>query len=123
MTEIICNATKVNGGPCKVPVVGGQEQCIGHLPNAELARAKGGAQSSALARVQKYIPAEYKELKQDLFQGIQDVKNGQLSPQQLASIATASNSLIKLHESFELKAQLEEAIEIMNKRMGKQNGA
>ena len=123
MTEIICNATKVNGGPCKVPVVAVQEQCIGHLPNAHLARAKGGEQSSALARVMKYIPAEYKELRQDLFQGIQDVKSGQMSPQQGASIATMANSIMKLHETFELKAQLEEAIELMNKKMGKQDGA
>ena len=123
MNKIICNATRTNGDPCKAPVVGGQEQCIGHLPNAELARAKGGEQSTALARVMKYIPAEYKELRQDLFQGIQDVKSGQMSPQQGASIATMANSIMKLHETFELKAQLEEATELIEKRMGKQDGA
>jgi len=123
MNKIICNATRTNGSPCKAPVVGGQEQCIGHLPNAELARAKGGEQSSALARVQKHIPPEYREVKQDILQGIQDVIDGKMSPQELAAIATASNSLMKYVETFELKAQLEEATELIEKRMGKQDGA
>ena len=120
--DIICNKTKTNGNPCKAPAVAGQEQCIGHMPNAELARAKGGEKSSALARLQKYIPQNLKELNADLFKAFEDVHKGHISPQQGASMATLANSILRLYETAELNAELQEAKELIEARLGVKNG-
>ena len=120
--DIICNKTKTNGNSCTATAVAGQLQCIGHLPNAEVARAKGGEQSSALVRLQKYIPQELNELKTDLYQALDDVHKQRISPQQGAAMATIANAIIKVYETAELNAELQEAKEMIAEKIGVKNG-
>ncbi len=122
MNEVICSAKRTTGEPCTAVVVHGREHCVGHLPESSEGRAKGGANNSALARLQKYIPQELSELKQDLFKAMDDVHKERISPQQGASIATLANSIIRVYETAELNAELQEAKELIQERLGVSNG-
>ena len=122
MNEVICSANKVSGEPCTAIVVKGREHCVGHLPESTEGRAKGGENSSALARLQKYIPQNLKELNTDLFKAFEDVHKGHISPQQGASMATIANAIIRVYETAELNAELQEAKELIQEKLGVRNG-
>ena len=122
MNNIICSASKVSGNPCTAIVVTGRQYCVGHLPESSDGRAKGGEQSSALARLQKYIPKDLKELKTDLFKALDDVHKERISPQQGAAMATIANAIIRVYETAELNAELQEAKEMIAEKIGVKNG-
>jgi hypothetical protein len=122
MNEVICSANKVSGEPCTAIVVKGREHCVGHLPESTEGRAKGGENSSALARLQKYIPQDLSELKTDMFKALDDVYNGNISPQQGAAMATLANAIIRVYETADLNAELQEAKELIQERLGVRNG-
>jgi len=122
MNQIVCSANKVSGEPCTAIVGKGREQCVGHLPESTEGRAKGGENSSALARLQKYIPQDLSELKTDMFKALDDVYNGNISPQQGAAMATLANAIIRVYETADLNAELQEAKELIQERLGVRNG-
>ena len=120
--DIICNKTKTNGDSCTATAVAGQLQCIGHLPNAEANRSLGRVAASPLARLQKFIPQDLRELKTDLYQALDDVHKQRISPQQGAAMATIANAIIKVYETAELNAELQEAKEMIAEKIGVKNG-
>ena len=122
MNEVICSAKRTTGEPCTAVVVHGREHCVGHLPESTEGRAKGGENSSALARLQKYIPQDLSELKTDMFKALDDVYNGNISPQQGAAMATLANAIIRVYETADLNAELQEAKELIQERLGVRNG-
>ena len=122
MNQIICAGTRVNGELCTAVVVTDREFCVGHLPNANDNRARGGQQSAALARLQKHIPQDLRELKTDLYKALDDVHAGRVSPQQGAAMATIANAIIRVYETAELNAELQEAKELIVEKIGIRNG-
>ena len=120
--NIICSATRSNGNQCKATAVAGQLQCIGHLPNAEANRSLGRVAASPLARLQKFIPQDLRELKTDLYKALDDVHKQRISPQQGAAMATIANAIIKVYETAELNAELQEAKEMIAEKIGVKNG-
>ena len=122
MNQVICSAKRTTGEPCTAVVVHGREHCVGHLPESTEGRAKGGAYRSALARLQKYIPQDLSELKTDMFKALDDVHKERISPQQGASMATIANAIIRIYETAELNAELQEAKEMIAEKIGVKNG-
>ena len=61
-------------------------------------------------------------LKQDLFKAMDDVHKERISPQQGASMATIANAIIRVYETAELNAELQEAKELIQERLGVRNG-
>ena len=100
MTATPCKGVKKDGAPCRG---NGLEQldgyCLAHGPT-ELTRGwrvRGGENSSTAARADKRLPERYRDVINTLVQGIDDVKEGSMTPAALTAIARAVDSLLDLN--------------------------
>ena len=109
MSATPCKGVKKDGAPCRG---NGLEQldgyCLAHGPT-ELTRGwrvRGGENSSTAARADKRLPERYRDVINTLVQGIDDVKEGSMTPAALTAIARAVDSLIDLNRVADAEMEL-----------------
>ena len=109
MSATPCKGVKKDGTPCRG---NGLEQldgfCLAHGPT-ELTRGwrvRGGENSSTAARADKRLPERYRDVINTLVQGIDDVKEGSMTPAALTAIARAVDSLLDLNRVADAEMEL-----------------
>ena len=109
MSATPCKGVKKDGAPCRG---NGLEQldgyCLAHGPT-ELTRGwrvRGGENSSTAARADKRLPERYRDVINTLVQGIDDVKEGSMTPAALTAIARAVDSLLDLNRVADAEMEL-----------------
>jgi len=108
-----CTEIRRDGRPCSAQVVRGGH-CIGHLPNSNLARAKGGQNSARAVRAEKRLPGPLRVVGQILRETLQEVRDGELTPAQGNAMASIASAIIRVHESTDMEermAQMEARVE------------
>lgn len=100
-----CTATRKDGKPCSAwAVLNGL--CIGHQPNSNEARRKGGRNSSKKARSDKLLPLRLRPVLDLLEQAIEEVHKGKLEARQAAAMASLGNAITKVYEAGILEERL-----------------
>ena len=109
MSATPCKGVKKDGAPCRG---NGLDQldgyCLAHGPT-ELTRGwrvRGGENSSTAARADKRLPERYRDVINTLVQGIDDVKEGSMTPAALTAIARAVDSLLDLNRVADAEMEL-----------------
>ena len=109
MSATPCKGIKKDGAPCRG---NGLDQldgyCLAHGPT-ELTRGwrvRGGENSSTAARADKRLPERYRDVINTLVQGIDDVKEGSMTPAALTAIARAVDSLLDLNRVADAEMEL-----------------
>ena len=109
MSATPCKGVKKDGAPCRG---NGLEQldgyCLAHGPT-ELTRGwrvRGGENSSTAARADKRLPERYRDVINIVVQGIDDVKEGIMTPAALTAIARAVDSLLDLNRVADAEMEL-----------------
>ena len=105
-----CSATRKDGSPCQIPMVGDASHCWAHDPakaaaRAE-ARARGGRNRSTVARLEKRRGARLTAVVGRLEAALEKVEDGRLSPQQGTAVASIARALATIYEVAELEARL-----------------
>ena len=109
MSATPCKGVKKDGAPCRG---NGLEQldgyCLAHGPT-ELTRGwrvRGGENSSTAARADKRLPERYRDVINTVVQGIDDVKEGIMTPAALTAIARATKALLDLNRVADAEMEL-----------------
>ena len=96
-----CQATKRDGSPCTVQVVGDARQCWAHDPALATKRAetrhRGGQNKSRAVRIQRLVPASLKPTIAALFTALEEVHAGTLDPKQAQAMAALAGALARLY--------------------------
>ena len=109
MSATPCKGVKKDGTPCRG---NGLEQldgyCLAHGPT-ELTRGwrvRGGENSSTAARADKRLPERYRDVINIVVQGIDDVKEGIMTPAALTAISRAAKALLDLNRAADAEMEL-----------------
>ncbi len=108
-----CLGTTANGAPCKGrPLDDGY--CFAHSPSlqGQLAesRRQGGRNRSKVARAQKLMPRDMKDVQSILLELIRDVHGSEEMDlrTRAVTISTLAGSYVKVHEAGELAIEVQE---------------
>ena len=100
-----CPAVRKDGQPCTAqPRADGF--CIGHSPDAQEARRKGGIGSSRAARAGKLLPARLRPVVTALEDALREVHDGDLDPRVATAMASLAGALVKVYQAGELEERL-----------------
>ena len=109
MSATPCKGVKKDGTPCRG---NGLDQldgyCLAHGPT-ELTRGwrvRGGENSSTAARADKRLPERYRDVINTVVQGIDDVKEGIMTPAALTAISRAAKALVDLNRVADAEMEL-----------------
>lgn len=107
-----CTATRRDGSPCRANALPGKAVCWAHdealKPKAAEARRRGGANRSNTARAQKRMPRELRDIVQIVEAAMGGVLQSKITPPQGQALASLVGAWVKLRETGELQAQLDE---------------
>jgi hypothetical protein len=112
-----CTAIKKDGTRCTARAVF-NGLCVGHLPNAKENQAKGGKASSTKARADKKLPVRIRQIVILLEKALVEVYQGRLSARQASAMASLGGAICKAYE----QGVLEERLELLEKKVGADNG-
>ena len=112
-----CRATRRDGSPCQAPphAIGPDGFCWAHSPTRsaerQAARAKGGRNRSAGARLDRLVPATLRPVLATLLDALDEVRgeDGQapaLSPQQAQAMASLARAAVAVYSVAELEPRL-----------------
>jgi len=102
-----CKATRTDGQPCRAWAIR-DGLCVGHSPESEEARRKGGFNSSKKARAEKLLPLRLRPLLEELEKALQEVHEGKLDYRQGGAMASLANAITKVYESGVMEERLTE---------------
>ena len=100
MSKTLCKSFKLDGSPCQGQ---GLKQfdgyCIAHGPADKVRawRARGGKNSSTAARLDKRIPERLQGIIKDLAEGMNQVREGTLSPAAFNSFCRGAKTMVDLY--------------------------
>ena len=100
MSKTLCKSFKLDGSPCQGQ---GLKQfdgyCIAHAPadKTRAWRARGGKNSSTAARLDKRIPERLQGIIKDLAEGMNQVREGTLSPANFNSFCRGAKTMVDLY--------------------------
>jgi len=101
MADEICQATRVDGSPCRARALRASTRCFCHEPRlqgkATTARRAGGFNKANAVRAEKVLPRDLRPLLGLLTRGMMDVRDGKMEPAQLSSIAAAAGAVVRLY--------------------------
>ncbi len=118
-----CAGVKAKGGRCTAPPLPGEEWCYGHHPNYADKRRRNAAKShktrSASPEIAS-IKANLSELAVDVMGGAVDRGNAAVASQVYNVLLRAIGMELKIKETGELEAQVEELREMVSRDNAKQ---
>ena len=95
----LCTAVKRDGSSCKAKPLDDTGLCLGHHPQSQDWRSKGGRNSSDKERSRNLMPEELRPLASQLLDSMNDLLEGQITPSQGQALASLTNSLVKVIEA------------------------
>lgn len=114
-TRQCCQAIRKDGTPCRAPAAGGTPYCIGHRPESQADRAKGGAATSNAARAMKLLPARLQPVVAILEAALVQTFQGRMEPRRAVALAAVAGALVRCVQAGELEERLR-AVEDAAKR-------
>ena len=100
-----CPAVRRDGTPCTANA-GSSGYCLGHSPEAQEARRKGGQATSRAARAQRLLPARLRPVADRLEQALKQVHDGELDPRLATAMASLAGALVRVLTSGEMEERL-----------------
>jgi hypothetical protein len=113
-----CAGVKVKGGRCTAPPLPGQEWCYGHHPDYAEKRRRNAARSHKTRSASPeigLIKARLVTLAEDVMEGNVDRANAAVSSQVYNVLLRAISVELKIKETGELEAQVEELRELVSR--------
>ena len=93
-----CSATCKDGQPCKAWAIK-DGLCVGHQPNSNEGRAKGGTHSSKKYRLDAMLPLRLRPVLGLLETALVQVYKGELKPAQAQAIAALASATVRVIEA------------------------
>lgn len=93
-----CRAIRKDGQPCQAWAVK-DGLCVGHQPNSNEGRAKGGTHSSKKHRLDAMLPLRLRPVLDLLESSLVQVYKGQLKPSQAQAIASLASATVRVIEA------------------------
>jgi len=118
-----CAGVKTKGGRCTAPTLPGQEWCYGHHPDYAEKRRRFAARSHKTRSASPeigLIKARLTTLAEDVMEGNVDRSNAAVSSQVYNVLLRAIGMELKIKETGELEAQVEELREMVSRDNAKQ---
>ncbi len=100
-----CPAIRKDGGPCTAQARA-DGYCVGHSPQAQEARRKGGIGSSRSARAGRLLPARLRPVVTALEDALREVHEGELDPRIGTAMASIAGALVRVFAVGELEERL-----------------
>ena len=100
-----CPAVRTDGRPCTAkPTTTGY--CIGHTPEAQESRRKGGRNTSRAARSKRLLPARLRPVAERLEVAFEEIHRGELDPRIATAMASLAGALVRVITSGEVEERL-----------------
>ena len=93
-----CSATRKDGKPCTAWAIK-DGLCVGHQPNSNEGRAKGGTHSSKKHRLDAMLPLRLRPVLELLENALTEVHEGKLKPSEATAIASLAGAIVKTIEA------------------------
>ncbi len=100
-----CPASRKDGLACTA-TARADGFCVGHSPQAQEARRKGGMSSSRAARAGKLLPSRLRPVVDSLERALKEVHEGELDPRAASAMASIAGALIRAFTAGELEERL-----------------
>ena len=100
-----CKAVRKDGKPCTARSVR-DHFCVGHLPEAQEARRKGGRNSARTARLGKFLPSQLRPVFTALASALEEVHEGSLDPRAASAMASVAGAIVRVITSGELEERM-----------------
>lgn len=100
-----CAALKKDGTPCQGYATR-NGLCVGHQPNSNEARRKGGLNSAKKVRADKLLPLRLRPILEALEKAMAEVHEGTLDHRKGAAMASIANAITKVYESGVMEERL-----------------
>lgn len=100
-----CPAFRKDGDPCTA-LARADGYCVGHSPQAQEARRKGGYGCSRSARASRLLPARLRPVVTLLENALREVYEGELDPRIVTAMASISGALVRVFTAGELEERL-----------------
>lgn len=101
-----CAALKKDGSLCQAKAVGGTDYCIGHQPDSQAARSRGGTATRKSEKALRLLPARLRPIADIIARAIEDVRDGELTPQQGQAMASLAGALTRVIQAGELEERM-----------------
>lgn len=100
-----CPALRRDGEPCTARATA-SGFCVGHDPQAQANRAKGGRSTRKSERALKLLPERLRPVADLLSRGLVEVYDGDLEPRQAAAMASLAGALVRVVQAGELEERM-----------------
>ena len=100
-----CPAFRKDGQACTA-LARADGYCVGHSPQAQEARRKGGLNSSRAARADKLLPSRLRPVVAALEDALKEVHKGELDPRVGTAMASIAGALVRVISVGELEERL-----------------
>ncbi len=100
-----CAATRKDGRPCTA-WAGLNGLCVGHRPEAQEARRKGGRASSRAARLHNLVPPRLVGVYDALEAALGEVHGGDLDPRVATAMASLAGAMVRVLTAGELEERV-----------------
>ena len=102
-----CPALRKDGQPCRA-LAGASGYCVGHCPDAQQNRAKGGAGTSRGNRAAKLLPSRLRPVADLIEQALTEVYAGTLDARRASALAALAGVMVRIVISGELEERMRE---------------
>jgi hypothetical protein len=97
-----CRGTRRDGRPCTA-TAGRDGLCVGHRPEAQEARRRGGRASSKTARLARLMPPRLASVYDLLEEALERVYRGEVSPRVAAAMGSLASAMVRVLTAGELE--------------------
>ena len=105
-----CSATRKDGQPCTIRVVGDGCVCFAHSPELATkrreAQRRGGQNRATAKRLSRIMPVRLVPVWEQLEQALADVLAGSLDPKQATAAAAVARALVAVLQHGEVEERL-----------------
>jgi len=101
----ICTVTRKDGKPCTA-FVSKDGRCVGHQPDSNRARSKGGTNSSKAARLNRLVPTRLRPVFDKLEKAMDEVHSDNLDPKQANAMASLARAMVAVLTAGELEQRV-----------------
>jgi hypothetical protein len=100
-----CTATRKDGRPCTALAVS-EGLCVGHAPQAQEARRRGGRASARSARLGRLVPPRLLAVYDMLELALGGVYDGEVDPRVATAMASLAGAMVRVLTAGELEERV-----------------
>jgi hypothetical protein len=106
-----CAATRKDGQPCTVRVLGTGRFCWAHDPaqadHRAAVRAKGGRNRAHAARVERLVPGTLRPVLALLLEALDETRRGELDAKTAGALAALAGAICRVYQAGTLEERLQ----------------